>query len=146
MCPFTLLNEDGRDFATSTLKPLPLSSLFSTLQIMDQSLIAMGAPSDRLFCSTSFVRKPTRYDLRTALCFFIVLNRHPLRYRSLTSASIKLHCRSKYCALTGFVIARMDHHCVWLNNSVGFGNHRVFMLFLAAQLGATAVFAVMISR
>ena len=40
----------------------------------------------------------------------------------------------------------MDHHCVWLNNSVGFGNHRVFMLFLAVQLGATAVFAVMVSR
>ena len=76
-------------------------------------MLSAGPPSDRAFCVTSFVRKPTR---------------------------------SKYCAQTGFVIARMDHHCVWLNNSVGYGNHRTFMIFLLLQLSATSLFAVMIAR
>jgi DHHC palmitoyltransferase len=80
---------------------------------MEQSLFSAGPPSDRAFCVTSFVRKPTR---------------------------------SKYCAQTGFVIARMDHHCVWLNNSVGYGNHRTFTVFLLLQLTATSLFSAMIAR
>lgn len=40
----------------------------------------------------------------------------------------------------------MDHYCVWLNNSVGFGNHRAFMVFLFVQLGATAINAALIAR
>lgn len=32
--------------------------------------------------------------------------------------------RSKFCQHSGFVVARMDHYCVWLNNAVGYGNHR----------------------
>ena len=80
---------------------------------MEQSLLSAGPPSDRAFCVTSFVRKPTR---------------------------------SKYCAQTGFVVARMDHHCVWLNNSVGYGNHRTFTVFLLFQLSATFLFAFMIAR
>ena len=43
-------------------------------------------------------------------------------------------CRSKYCTHLGFVVARFDHYCIWLNNSIGFGNHRTFMLFLLAHL------------
>ena len=54
--------------------------------------------------------------------------------------------RSKYCAQTGFVIARMDHYCVWLNNSVGFGNHRTFMIFIFVQLAATGATAALIAR
>jgi len=41
----------------------------------------------------------------------------------------------------GFVVARFDHYCIWLNNSIGFGNHRTFMLFLLAHL-LTALLAV----
>lgn len=43
--------------------PRPSSYLLSSppvSQILNQSLLTMGPPSDRLFCCTSFVRKPTR--------------------------------------------------------------------------------------
>ena len=46
---------------------------------------------------------------------------------------MKKPTRAKYCTSTGLLIARMDHHCVWLNNSVGFGNHRRFLLFVIAH-------------
>lgn len=59
---------------------------------------------------------------------------------------VKKPLRSKYCSQTGTVIARMDHFCVWLNNSVGHGNHRSFIMFLVSQLVATTLFAVMLIR
>lgn len=34
----------------------------------------------------------------------------------------------------------MDHHCVWLNNCVGCGNHRRFVGFVLCQLGYAALF------
>ena len=47
---------------------------------------------------------------------------------------MKKPTRSKYCASTGLLVARMDHYCVWLNNCVGFGNHRRFLAFIASHL------------
>ena len=38
--------------------------------------------------------------------------------------------RAKYDAPTGLLIARHDHYCPWLNNAVGYGNHRMFVVFL----------------
>jgi hypothetical protein len=49
------------------------------------------------------------------------------------SLLVRKPVRSKYCTNTGLVIARMDHYCIWLNISVGYGNHRMFMLFLISH-------------
>ncbi|CAM9671717.1 unnamed protein product, partial [Ectocarpus sp. 8 AP-2014] len=48
--------------------------------------------------------------------------------------------RSKHCAECGLCVGRMDHHCVWLNNCVGCGNHRRFVAFVLCQLGYAALF------
>ena len=34
-------------------------------------------------------------------------------------------------------VARLDHHCAWLNNCVGFNNMRYFLLFLVANVALT---------
>jgi len=41
--------------------------------------------------------------------------------------------RSKFCTTTKRRVARFDHFCVWVNNTVGANNTRWFILFLAAQ-------------
>lgn len=46
----------------------------------------------------------------------------------------------KHCAVCGFCVGRMDHHCVWLNNCVGCGNHRRFVAFVLCQLAYAGLF------
>lgn len=49
--------------------------------------------------------------------------------------------RSKWCVTTERRVARFDHFCVWINNSIGAWNLRYFLAFLAAQLGLVAYVA-----
>uniref|UniRef100_A0A6V2BP49 Palmitoyltransferase n=1 Tax=Ditylum brightwellii TaxID=49249 RepID=A0A6V2BP49_9STRA len=50
--------------------------------------------------------------------------------------------RAKYDDPTGLLVARHDHHCVWLNNTIGYGNHRLFMLFIVVHLFTHILFDV----
>lgn len=38
--------------------------------------------------------------------------------------------RSHHCRRCGRCVLKMDHHCPWINNCVGWGNHAHFTLFL----------------
>lgn len=38
--------------------------------------------------------------------------------------------RSKYCTQSTYVVARMDHWCVWLNTTIGYKNHRPFVIYV----------------
>ena len=52
---------------------------------------------------------------------------------------VKKPLRSKYCAKTGAVVARMDHYCIWLNATIGYGNHRSFMCLLISHFFTTLI-------
>lgn len=98
--------------------------------------------------------------LWTAIVFSLVdmgsVDTRSIDFEELLQASLKangapspqLYCRtllvrkpirSKYCSSTGFVVARMDHHCVWLNATIGFGNHRLFLVFLVVHIVTLAM-------
>ncbi|KAI9301599.1 DHHC palmitoyltransferase-domain-containing protein [Cunninghamella echinulata] len=46
------------------------------------------------------------------------------------TCNIPKPARSKHCPMCKSCIARLDHHCAWLNKCVGYNNHRYFFLFL----------------
>ena len=50
-----------------------------------------------------------------------------------------MHCqarqvaRAKHCHDCGRCVRRLDHHCWWLGNCVGAGNHRLFVSYLVCE-------------
>eukprot|EP00439_Symbiodinium_sp_Y106_P069860 s396_g12.t1 len=47
--------------------------------------------------------------------------------------------RAHFCRAMGRVVLRMDHHCPWLGNTVGWANHKYFYLFLAYTSAACSL-------
>ncbi|CAE7750645.1 osm1, partial [Symbiodinium necroappetens] len=48
--------------------------------------------------------------------------------------------RSHHCKEQGRCVDRMDHHCPWIDNSVGLGNQRSFFSFITVLLAALLYF------
>jgi len=54
--------------------------------------------------------------------------------RFCTSCSIYKPDRAHHCSRCNQCILRMDHHCPWIANCVGFMNYKYFLLFLVYAL------------
>lgn len=50
--------------------------------------------------------------------------------RYCTTCACRRPARAKHCNATKACIARFDHWCIWVNNSIGLYNTRWFLLFL----------------
>eukprot|EP01114_Cavostelium_apophysatum_P013776 TRINITY_DN3414_c0_g1_i1.p1 TRINITY_DN3414_c0_g1~~TRINITY_DN3414_c0_g1_i1.p1 ORF type:complete len:598 (-),score=111.98 TRINITY_DN3414_c0_g1_i1:37-1830(-) len=48
--------------------------------------------------------------------------------------------RAKHCRSCGFCVARFDHHCGWINNCVGIGNHVPFLICLVIVIANHILF------
>ena len=47
--------------------------------------------------------------------------------------------RAHYCSTCGRVVLKMDHHCPWVGNCVGYGNYKAFLLLILHGWAATGV-------
>lgn len=47
--------------------------------------------------------------------------------------------RSHHCNICKLCVLRMDHHCPWINNCVGYHNHKYFLLLVIYGTAASAL-------
>ena len=53
--------------------------------------------------------------------------------------------RAHYCKMLGRCVLKMDHFCPWLNNCIGFYNHKYFYLFILYMATLTVFMLVTMS-
>ncbi len=118
------------------------SVLVSFFYLISQSAVAMAC-FWILYCPTTLLALVSLYQATTTDPGAVPLGARPLTtVRSVDSTTKRTIRRCPKChdnfkpsrahhdSQTGRCIVKLDHYCPWINNAVGIGNHKFFVLFL----------------
>jgi palmitoyltransferase ZDHHC2/15/20 len=72
---------------------------------------------------------------------FCVETKHNGSKRNCRKCLIWKPDRTHHCRELGTCVLRLDHYCMFVNNSIGYSNHKYFLLFLFYAVAATAFVA-----
>ncbi len=122
--------------------PRVLPSLGAEIQLCSAIIVLL--PYVFLFLA-SFV--DPGYVLKTTLNFHGSL--YPYDHALYLPGQICKTCnvpkpaRSKHCSICGFCVAKADHHCIFINGCVGYGNQHWFLLLLLSTAILTSAGALL---
>ncbi|XP_042326480.1 palmitoyltransferase ZDHHC2 isoform X2 [Sceloporus undulatus] len=74
------------------------------------------------------------YAYVAQLCILTISNIGEKAIRYCDRCQLIKPDRCHHCSVCDKCILKMDHHCPWVNNCVGFSNYKFFLLFLAYSL------------
>jgi len=80
-------------------------------------------------------KEPTKHFLRRLL---VVERKSDGGFRYCKDDKLYKPDRCHHCSVCQECVLRMDHHCPWISNCVGFGNYKFFMLVLFYGVLCTA--------
>jgi len=81
--------------------------------------------TELFYGSSSSVRSTSKQDTMTKCSYFP--DPHPSFCKKCNSDRPP---RCHHCSICGRCVLQFDHHCLWLNNCIGYNNHRSFILSL----------------
>ena len=137
--PPDILPSDEQHLMVPLTSLPPLQPITVTVEPRDQPLPATSSNSTRHIGSSGETSRLLRDQIS------MVMAKRNGQPRFCRKCSKPKPDRTHHCSMCGRCIIRLDHHCPWVNNCVGFRNQKFFMLFIlyGAFLGGYVALSVL---